>query len=245
MPSNHAIMAIVCGAENEAVVAELLRCSDGCLELVDARQFLPLFKTRPGLRRWHVLDDYGVNHHRRRQQVGRVETKGAAASGEVPSSERGSGNTGAADAAAEGGEACIEDVHEDAEGLTNIDNDDGVDGVDAEIVCYEGVDADMICTDEAGPSSCDPSMHPSCDWSHIEDPSLRRCLELGMTLYDGFDSVPSHFERRVRKSLFPPTEEESTWMHLGTESTATLPISSLLISITSCPPPYLTAACLL
>lgn len=218
----------MCGAENEAVVAELLRCSDGSLELVDARQFLPLFKTRPGLKRWYVLDDYGVNHHRRRQQVGRMETetKGATASGAVPSSElpgSGSGITdAAADADAEGGEAaCIEDVHEDAEGLTNIDNDDGVDGVDAEIVCDEGVDVDMICTDEAGPSSCDPSTRPYCDWSHIEDPSLRRCLELGMTLYDGFDSVPSHLVRRVRKSLFPPTEEESTWMHLGTVSTAT------------------------
>jgi 16S rRNA C967 or C1407 C5-methylase (RsmB/RsmF family) len=37
--------------ENEAVVAELLRNSNGTLELVDAReQFLPLFKARPGLR---------------------------------------------------------------------------------------------------------------------------------------------------------------------------------------------------
>lgn len=217
------------------MVAELLRSSDGCLELVDARQFLPLFKTRPGLKRWYVLDDYGVNRHRRRQQVGRMETetKGATASGEVPSSEPGIGITDVADAAAAGGEACVEDVHEDAEGLANIDNDDGVNG------CDEGVDADMICTDETGPSSCDPSMLPSCDWSHIEDPSLRRCLELGMTLYDGFDSVPSHLNRRVRKSLFPPTEEESTWMHLGTVSTVVLllnlSISSLLISITSCP----------
>ena len=186
------------------MVAELLRCSDGCLELVDARQFLPLFKTRPGLKRWYVLDDYGVNRHRRRQQVGRMETetKGATASGEVPSSEPGSGIMDV---------ACMEDVHEDAEGLANIDNDDGVDGVGAEIGCDEGVDADMICTDEAG---------PSCDWSHIEDPSLRRCLELGMTLYDGFDSVPSHLNRRVRKSMFPPTEQESTWMHLGTVSSA-------------------------
>jgi len=55
--------------------------------------------------------------------------------------------------------------------------------------------------------------------------------------------VPSHLNRRVRKSLFPPTEEESTWMHLGTVSTVVLllnlSISSLLISITSCPTPTL------
>jgi 16S rRNA C967 or C1407 C5-methylase (RsmB/RsmF family) len=30
--------------EDEAVIAELLRSSNGTLELVDAREFLPLFK---------------------------------------------------------------------------------------------------------------------------------------------------------------------------------------------------------
>jgi len=44
--------------EDEAVVAELLRSSGGSLELVDARQFLPLFTARSGLASWHVLDDF-------------------------------------------------------------------------------------------------------------------------------------------------------------------------------------------
>lgn len=44
--------------EDEAVVAELLRANKGTLELVDARQFMPLFKARPGLESWYVLDDH-------------------------------------------------------------------------------------------------------------------------------------------------------------------------------------------
>lgn len=46
--------------EDEAVVAELLRCYPD-LELIDGRQFLPRFKCRPGLSTWHVLDDAKVN----------------------------------------------------------------------------------------------------------------------------------------------------------------------------------------
>jgi hypothetical protein len=41
-------------------VAELLRSHGGTLELVDARQFMPLFKARPGLQTWYVLDDHFV-----------------------------------------------------------------------------------------------------------------------------------------------------------------------------------------
>jgi len=46
--------------EDEAVVAELLRLHKGQLELVDARQFVPNFKARPGLSSWHVLDDLNL-----------------------------------------------------------------------------------------------------------------------------------------------------------------------------------------
>lgn len=43
--------------EDEAVIAELLRHFKGQLELVDAREFVPVFKARPGLTNWHVIDD--------------------------------------------------------------------------------------------------------------------------------------------------------------------------------------------
>jgi hypothetical protein len=46
--------------ENEAVVAELLRSHRGEMELVDARQFLPLMRCRAGMISWFVLDDSKV-----------------------------------------------------------------------------------------------------------------------------------------------------------------------------------------
>ncbi|GMF09680.1 unnamed protein product [Phytophthora lilii] len=42
--------------ENEAVVANLLRWSNGSLELVDVSNTLPLLKRRPGISTWKVLD---------------------------------------------------------------------------------------------------------------------------------------------------------------------------------------------
>ena len=50
--------------ENEAVVAELLRFSEGQLELIEPREFIPQFKARPGMSSWKVLDDSGYNKHK-------------------------------------------------------------------------------------------------------------------------------------------------------------------------------------
>lgn len=50
--------------ENEAVVAEILRQGNGCIELVDCRQSsLTNFKTRPGMTSWKVL----VEHKSKKQ----------------------------------------------------------------------------------------------------------------------------------------------------------------------------------
>jgi hypothetical protein len=50
--------------ENEAVVAELIRFSEGQLELIEPREFIPQFKARPGMSSWKVLDDSGYNKHK-------------------------------------------------------------------------------------------------------------------------------------------------------------------------------------
>lgn len=42
--------------ENEAIVADMLRWSQGSLELVDVADRLPLLKRRPGISTWKVLD---------------------------------------------------------------------------------------------------------------------------------------------------------------------------------------------
>ena len=55
--------------EDEACVAEILREAKGDLELVDAREFLPNFKARPGLTTWHVLDDYKLRKAQKEDSV--------------------------------------------------------------------------------------------------------------------------------------------------------------------------------
>lgn len=51
-------------------MAELLRSSNGAVELVDAREFLPLFRARKGLSDWFVLDDYLAIRQANRQKNG-------------------------------------------------------------------------------------------------------------------------------------------------------------------------------
>ena len=162
-------------SEDEAVVAELLRAANGGLELVDAREFLPLFKCRPGLTTWHVLDDfYAVkNENREKRQKAREEQQAAA--GE--SSEEAAG-----------------EVQGEGEKM---------DVASAAAVTTEPV------------TDADAATNKQEDFSHIKDDDLRRCLEMGMNLYPDFSAVPEHMNRKIRKSFFPPSEEEKKWMHLG------------------------------
>ncbi len=46
---------------------------------------------------------------------------------------------------------------------------------------------------------------------------LEACLKMGMRLFRSPDDVPDsgNMKRRFRQSLFPPSEEEAAWMHLG------------------------------
>lgn len=71
--------------ENEAVVAELLRRSQGKLELVDARQFLPLFRARAGLSTWLVFDDY-LSTRRLGKRTRDENGSSAAAGGDITAS---------------------------------------------------------------------------------------------------------------------------------------------------------------
>lgn len=137
------------------MVAELLRSAKGGLELVDAREFLPLFKCRPGLTTWHVLDDfYAIRNEVRDRKKSKKEASAT-----------------------------------------------------------EGTDAE-VKADTAEGEAADAEAEAPADFSHIEDANLRKCLEMGMTLHPDYASVPEHLNRKVRKSMFPPTEEEKAWMHL-------------------------------
>ncbi|CAI5463911.1 unnamed protein product [Closterium sp. Yama58-4] len=49
--------------ENEAVVAQILRESNGCMRLVDCSNMLPNLKRSPGLKSWKVKDRFGWHAH--------------------------------------------------------------------------------------------------------------------------------------------------------------------------------------
>lgn len=49
-------------AEDEAVIAQLLKASEGSLELLDAASTLPELKSRPGLEHWTVMSRDGVEY---------------------------------------------------------------------------------------------------------------------------------------------------------------------------------------
>ena len=45
------------------------------------------------------------------------------------------------------------------------------------------------------------------------DPNIRNCIDAGFTYFLSHDDVPET-QTQIRKSLFPPTNEERRWMHL-------------------------------
>lgn len=150
-------------------MAELLRNAKGGLELVDAREFLPLFRCRAGLSDWRVIDDFFAVKNETREKRKEKTAVSAGKDGEADASE-----------APETLEAAAEAV-----------------------------------PSEAASGDAPQSKRAPADFSHIEDADLRACLEMGMSYYPDFASVPAHMDRKIRKSFFPPTAEENQWMHLG------------------------------
>ena len=57
------------------------------------------------------------------------------------------------------------------------------------------------------------SVHTKINLTH-EDPRVQDCLDLGMDLYHSYDDVPEIRRRVIRKTIFPPTAEEASWMNL-------------------------------
>lgn len=161
--------------EDEAVVAELLRWHKGELELIDARSFMPLFKARPGLENWYVLDDY---HAAKKEAKAKKSFK----------------NDQDLDASKVG------DIDENKEqgGQMEIGEERTAD----ESKHQEGVDEQTVPNEERK------------DFSHVTDPALRACLEMGMQYFPTFEDVPSHLDWKIKRSFFPPTAEEKEWMHL-------------------------------
>ena len=188
--------------EDEACVAELLRWAQGTLELVDAREFLPRFKCRPGLTTWHVLDDYNAIQQARNTKMDAKKAARMAKQAERAAAGGGEG-TGGDEGAERGAEGAAS-----AEG-ESVEKGDVADIMEADAKdeeAKEEADAQDMAVEPPG-SVATRAPHP--------DPHLEACLAMGMDLYPDFASVPTPFlQNRIRPSCFPPTAEEAAWMHL-------------------------------
>jgi hypothetical protein len=144
--------------ENESVVAELLRASEGSLELVDRRSELPGLLARPGLSTWRVLSEDKT----RRQ----IKDKMKKNNGKMTARRK---------------------EWEEKEKQEEGTNDE-----------HERVPVKT----EFKPASMD-------------DTELKKMAQMaGLNEYSCFDEVPSHMQKRVRRSCFPPTVEEASRFHL-------------------------------
>jgi len=126
------------------VVAELLRSyGKDRLEIVDAREFVPHFRCRPGLSHWLVLDD------------------------------------------APGKDKSVQP-------------------------------SDTSAVDGEGASHMHPELpDANAQTSTSPHPLVSECSNLGMRCYASVSDVPPHRQHRIRNTIFPPSQEEAEWMHLG------------------------------
>jgi len=219
--------------ENEAVVAELLRLSEGSLELVDPRGRMEGLVARNGWSSWNVLREsrskkamrnmkkknnpkmlekrkmWGEKRRidkrkREREEEGEgKEKEGEATEGEKKES---------AEEATEGegaNEQMKEEVAEkmETEGGEDAKKDDGGAAIDKD----GNIIGDVENVYTPSPFLKLPYVPPT-SW---DDASLKaRSEALGFTFHDSFESVEPDWKRRVRASCFPPTKEEAEKFHL-------------------------------
>ena len=168
--------------ENEAVVAEILRASDGSLELVDKRPDLPGIVARPGWTSWKVIgeaqsrktmkDNYKKKNSKMQKKRKDWEEK----------QKRENEETGP-----------DMDVEAEAEAGAGADKKE------------ETEDSTMETEAEAEPVVDEwKTVPPSWDAETLQ----KRAESRGLIEYKSFEDVPRVSMHHIRQSCFPPTPEE-------------------------------------
>mmetsp|Transcript_9778 Transcript_9778/g.14348 ORF Transcript_9778/g.14348 Transcript_9778/m.14348 type:complete len:877 (+) Transcript_9778:44-2674(+) len=173
--------------ENEAVVAALLRMTDGALELVD-RSDLPGLKARPGWTTWKVL----------REEKSRREVKNEQKKNNAKMQER-------REKFAQTQRRVWEDdttgkeQEKDSKAEEKIDEDPNEKGE------KEKEDQEEESRGRKAGAKTE-ELGPPPDW---EPSTLKsRCEQEGFVEYTCFDDVEDKWKQTCRKSCFPPTPEE-------------------------------------
>mmetsp|Transcript_6000 Transcript_6000/g.8737 ORF Transcript_6000/g.8737 Transcript_6000/m.8737 type:complete len:834 (-) Transcript_6000:439-2940(-) len=172
--------------ENEAVVAEILRSTDGSLELVNGRINVPGLEARPGWTTWKVLAEsqrkkdlkkwYKKNNpkmqaRKKQWDEENLQKDAANSNNEMSNGENKDKN------------------HKESPIMMNIDN------------CSDAADNDSNRISVKDLEGCDQWSSAPSSW---DEEALRdRAKAVGLYVYDKFDSVPEESRRRIRESCFP------------------------------------------
>jgi 16S rRNA C967 or C1407 C5-methylase (RsmB/RsmF family) len=203
--------------ENEAVVAELIRSSEGSLVLVDRSAEMPGLLARPGLSTWKNIAESKSNRqlkdeakkHNHKMQNKRQQWK--------------SKNQEHDEAATTDAVDATDDTSKDGDD-TNAGNADGDGSAGDAIGDVAGGDIGEEDGTAAAPVSSADGVNETNGYRGIKTPfepttmdkgELKKLCEVaGMTEYDTYEDVPEMLKRRIRSTCFPPTPEEAATMNL-------------------------------
>ena len=188
--------------ENEAVVAELLRSTDGALELVEKRPDLPGLIARPGWSSWTVLAESkrkkDIKNFQKKNNAKMQERRRQWAEKQKKLEQTTTNNT-------------EENTDKDNHATIPMDTEDDTHNHDTK----ENEPDDK----EEQQLQPPPPQQPQQPWVR-EPPSwdfdtlLERAKSHGLTHYPSFKDVPKDSQRRIRESMFPPTPEEASKFQL-------------------------------
>jgi len=187
--------------EDEAVVSELLRKSEGNLELVDIAHLLGDFKTRPGISTWKVMSEPGSRREMRNRDNKR-NAKMQQRRKEYEENQAAKDDSKSDEAAPAEEENKSELPSSEPAESQNADGD--VEMADEPMVGNE--------VEEDVKRSTGQIFEPT---SMDDDYLMNLATEsAGLAYFKTMSDVPPELTGRIRPSVFPPSPEEATKFHL-------------------------------
>ena len=181
--------------ENEAVVAELIRSSEGALELVDCNEMLGSFRTRPGMSTWKVMFEDRPNCRDRKNKEKKNNPKMQARRKEFEEANKDAGIAADETDKTIGNGAAAETTERDTPEAKTVPDAE----TNTETEAAEGKKESV---EVFKPDSWDET-------SLLADAAKR-----GLQYFESSEQVPEELNSRLRPSMFPPTPAEAAAFHL-------------------------------
>mmetsp|Transcript_6022 Transcript_6022/g.14942 ORF Transcript_6022/g.14942 Transcript_6022/m.14942 type:complete len:976 (-) Transcript_6022:3803-6730(-) len=221
--------------ENEAVVAELIRASDGALELVDRSSEMPELLSRPGMTFWHNIAESKTNRQLKNEfkknnpkmQAKRQQWNNNVENQDKKDQELDEGQGEEQDPKAENADpaaAAAAGTAEEKEPSATTAVSSGDQQPDSMVGEMEDAAAATTTAATDQPATTDEPNSEDSGYRGIKTPFVpatmgkdelkKLCEVAGMTQYDTYEDVPEALRKRIRPTCFPPTPEEVTKMNL-------------------------------